>query len=384
MLPHESDTPVLIIGGGAAGLATAASLAKRGIRSTILDQNDRIGASWSRRYHSLKLHTTRSFSGLPYYPIPKRFPRYLSKDEYASYLNEYTERLGLDISLNERVQEISPTPGNTHWRVLTNRTTRHAKVVVIATGQHAQANPAAIKGISGYAGTVLHSSEYTTGAEYKGKRALVIGMGNSGAEIAADLAAYGANTVSVSVRTAPPIVSREMFGIIPVQILGILLTPIGMPTVIDRIGTALRKIAIGDLSRYGLDTAAWGPFTSQRPAVIDSGFVGQLKLRRIMIRPEISCFETTDVIYADGTKESIDVVITATGFRTGLEKILKMPCVINDRGKPLFPSGRATSAPGLYFIGFDETVRGQLFEIHQESKQLSCEIDHYIHQENRK
>ena len=381
MLPHETDTPVLIIGGGAAGLSSAASLARQGIHATVLERNNCIGGSWSRRYQTLKLHTIRRYSGLAYYPIPSDRPRYLSKDEYAAYLAEYTEKLGLDVSLGEDVHALHQIPLSTdkmEWEVVTNRGTRRAKVIVIATGQYSEANLPTWDGVDGFRGVVLHSSQYTSAAAYRGQKALVVGLGNSGAEIAADLSAHGATTISVSVRTMPPIVSREMFGIVPVQLLGIALTPIGIPRVIDRISAALRRISIGDLTAYGLGQAEWGPFTDRKPAVIDVGFVRQLKLGLIKVRPEIARFDSTDVIYTDGSREAIDVVVAATGFRTGLEKYLKVPEVIDDIGHPRFRSGCSTSMPGLYFIGFDETVRGQLFEINRESKQLAVEVDRYF------
>ena len=104
----------------------------------------------------------------------------------------------------------------------------------------------------------------------------------------------------------------------------------------------------------------------------------QLKRGLIKVRPEIARFDSTDVIYTNGSREAIDVVVAATGFRTGLEKYLKVPEVIDDVGHPRSRSGCPTSVPGLYFIGFDETVRGQLFEINRESKQLAVEVDHYF------
>jgi cation diffusion facilitator CzcD-associated flavoprotein CzcO len=381
MSSRDAESPVLIIGGGAAGLSTAAALARRGIRSTVLDRDDCIGGSWGRRYQSLKLHTIRRYSGLAHYPIPKDRPRYLSKDEYAAYLREYAEVLGLDVSLGERVdavQEIPGSPDGMDWEVVTSRGIRRARVVVIATGHYAEASLPSWEGIEEFAGVVLQSSQYATGAAYRGQNALVIGLGNSGAEIAADLAAHGATSVSISVRTTPPIVTREMFKIIPVQLLGIALTPVGMPRVIDRIGAALRRISIGDLTRYGLGQAAWGPFAARKPAVIDAGFVKQLKQGRVVIRPKIARFDSTDVVYEDGSREAVDVVVAATGFRTGLEKILKVPGVIDGTGQPRFRSGRPTSASGLYFVGFDETVRGHLFEISQESKRLAVEVDRYL------
>jgi putative flavoprotein involved in K+ transport len=383
MPPLDDAASVLIIGGGAAGLSAAAALAARGIRSTVLDQDCRIGGSWARRYQSLKLHTIRRYSGLPHYPIPKDKPRYLSKDDYAAYLKQYAEVLGLDVCLGERVESVqrpSDSTSGSRWQVRTNRNTRQASAIVIATGNCAEPRLPVWDGTEEYTGVVLHSSQYTTGIAYKGKKTLVIGLGNSGAEIAADLATHGAGPVSVSVRTTPPIVTREMFGLVPVQLLGIVLTPLGMPRLFDRIGTALRRMSVGDLARYGLGQAAWGPFTARRPAVIDAGFLKNLQQGRIVIRPQVKRFETTAVIYTDGSREAPDVVIAATGFRTGLEMLLDIPGVIDDSGRPRFQSGQATSVPGLYFAGFDETVRGTLFEINRQSRPLAGEIATHLAQ----
>jgi hypothetical protein len=89
----------------------------------------------------------------------------------------------------------------------------------------------------------------------------------------------------------------------------------------------------------------------------------------------VARFDSTHVIYVDGSREAVDVVVAATGFRTGLEKILKVPGVIDDVGQPRPRSERPASASGLYFVGFDETVRGHLFEINRESRELAAEID---------
>jgi hypothetical protein len=151
-----------------------------------------------------------------------------------------------------------------------------------------------------------------------------------------------------------------------------------MPRVIDRIGAVLRRISIGDLTPYGLGPAAWGPFTARKPAVIDAGFVKQLKQGRIVVHPGIDRFDSTGVVYTDGSCQTVDLVVAATGYRTGLEKFLKVPEVIDATGQPRFRSGHPTSASGLYFVGFDETMRGHLFEISRESKRLAVEVDRYL------
>jgi cation diffusion facilitator CzcD-associated flavoprotein CzcO len=201
---------------------------------------------------------------------------------------------------------------------------------------------------------------------------LVVGLGNSGAEIAADLVEQGAASVSVAVRTPPPIVTREMFGVVPVQLFGIALMPLGIPRVIDRVAAVLRKRAVGDLRPYGIADAAWGPFTARRPAVIDVGFLDVLRAGRVVVRPAVAALTPTGARYADGSEEGVDVIVAATGFGTGLKGLLReVAGVLDERGQPVDRSGRPTAAPGLFFIGFDETIRGHLFEARRESRRLA-------------
>jgi putative flavoprotein involved in K+ transport len=367
---------VVIVGAGAAGLSTAAALTRRGVDALVLDRSDRIGGSWASRYERLHLHTIRRFSGLAHHGIPSRYPRYLSKDDYAAYLGEYAERFGLRIALGEEVTAIHPAPGERHtWEIDTARRTVGAQVVIVATGHYAEPQIPAWEGIHEYEGRLIHSAAYRSGREFAGRHALVVGLGNSGAEIAADLVEQGAASVSVAVRTPPPIVTREMFGVVPVQLFGIALMPLGIPRTVDRIGATLRKRAVGDLRPYGIGDAAWGPFTARRPAVIDVGFLEVLKARQVTVRPALARLDQRGVEFADGSSSEFDVVVVATGFGTGLETILHgVPGVVSEDGQPLARSGQSTAASGLYFIGFDETIRGHLFEARRESKRLARRV----------
>ena len=373
---------VVIVGAGAAGLSTAAALSRRGIDALVLDRDDQIGGSWARRYERLHLHTIRRFSGLAHYPIPRDSPRYLSKDDYAGYLANYAQRFRLRVSLGERVAAIRPArdPG-LPWEVETSRRRLRAEVVILATGHYTDSRIPDWEGIDSFGGRLLHSAEYRTGREFVGQRALVVGLGNSGAEIATDLVEQGAASVSVAVRTPPPIVTRELFGVVPVQVFGIALMPLRIPRVVDRVGAALRRIGVGDLRRYGIEKAAWGPFTARRPAVIDVGFLEVLKGGRVTVRPALRRLTPRGVEYADGSSEEVDVVVAATGFDTGLVEMLrKVSGIVGGDGQPLARSGKATAAPGLYVIGFDETVRGHLFEARRESKRLARTVARLLRQ----
>jgi putative flavoprotein involved in K+ transport len=372
-----TETQVLIVGGGAAGLSAGAALKRKGIEPTILDKDDRTGGTWARRYDRLHLHTVRRFSGLAHYPIPRAYPRYLHKDLYAQYLKQYVEALRLHVELNHRVRTVRPVDGV--WETESEQgERRRAPVVIIATGHYNEGVVPHWPGMTDFAGRIVHSRDYVSGREFAGLAVLVVGIGNSGAEIAADLVEHGASRVAIAVRTPPPIMPRDLFGRLPVQLLGIALTPIPAPRLIDRAGTAMRRVAIGDLGKYGLGKAEWGPFTAHRPAVIDVGFLKQLKALKIEVRPGIDRFTPRTIVFADRREEEFDVVVAATGFNTGLAELLEVPDAVQDNGRPHFRSGRPTPHPGLYFIGFDETTRGVLFEANRDSKRLAAAVRRYL------
>ena len=199
----------------------------------------------------------------------------------------------------------------------------------------------------------------------------MVGLGNSGAEIAAELAGVGA-AVAVAVRTPPPITQREVLGV-PVQLLGILLARFPGP-VVDRVGAALRRIRIGDLRKYGLDGAAWEPFTAKRPPVIDVGFLRELKLGRVEVRRAVIRLTPTGAEFVDGTTGTFDAVIAATGFRTALPRLLDLPDLLDDSGCPW----NDRLYPGLYSIGYREAVRGALLEINRTSRSLARSISSYL------
>jgi putative flavoprotein involved in K+ transport len=368
---------VVIVGGGPAGLSCACALGRRGVRAIVIDRSAEIGASWTARYERLHLHTVRSFSGLAHGRIPRCYPRYLSKDQYADYLRAYAATAALDVALGENVTSIERTGGDkaARWMVHTARRSLEALHVVIATGSYAEPCSPRWPGQDGFRGQMVHSGDYVSGRDYRGSRVLVVGLGNSGAEIAADLVEQDAAAVFVAMRTVPPIVTRELFGVLPVQLFGIALTPFPWPSLVDRMGTALRRLAIGDLAPFGIGTAAWGPFVARRPAVIDVGFLGHLKAGAIKVEPALVALTSGGACFADDSEEQVDVVVAATGFETGLHRIVREPGLVGSDGRPLHRSGRPTSAPGLWFLGFDETVRGTLFEARRDSLRLARTIE---------
>src|SRR5262245_34937488 len=130
------DEGVIVVGGGASGLSAAGALARRGIQAVVLEQDAAIGATWARRYEGLRLHTIRGLSGLAHFPIPRHYPRYLSREQVIAYLGAYAQQLGLRVITGASVCAIQ-SASSSGWQVaLTDGTVWQTRVVVIATGQY--------------------------------------------------------------------------------------------------------------------------------------------------------------------------------------------------------------------------------------------------------
>jgi len=345
---------------------------RRGLDPLIFEGDGRIGGTWARRYDRLHLHTARALSGLPYHPLPRHLPRYVPKDDYALYLADYARHHGLQVALNRKIAKIRRADDGPGWALEMPGGNLEVRAVVIATGKHSIPRLPSWPGTETFRGTIEHSADYRCGEPYAGMRVLVVGIGNSGAEIAADLVESGASRVAIAVRTSPPITSREILGI-PVQMLGILLAPFP-PKLVDRLGAALRRLSNGDLSVYGIGPEAWGPFTAHRPPVIDVGFLKQLKSGKIDVLPGLSRLTERGVVFADGRTEEFDAIVAATGFTSGLDELLDAREALDGRAYPRGPD----PLPGLFFIGFNETPRGALFEANRDSRRLARQVERYL------
>ena len=294
----------------------------------------------------------------------------------VAYLNEYARHFGLQLVMGTTARRIAPEAARPGWTIeTTNGRTWRSRVVVIATGQYRHPVVPPWPGREGYAGQLTHSAAYANAAPYARQRVLVVGAGNSGAEIATDLSA-SATQVQLSVRTPPPVVPRDPFGL-PVQRTSILLS--ALPAAIsNRLGAATARLVLGDLTAYGMPTAEFAPYTTRRIPLIDVGFVDALKQGRVTIRPAVERLTPEGAVFADGTTESFDAIIAATGFATGLESLIRADGLLDDSGEPRARSGDTTASPGLYFIGFTHSLRGHLFEANLASRRLAENVRRYL------
>jgi putative flavoprotein involved in K+ transport len=193
----DRDPIVLVVGGGQAGLSLAARLTQLKIDTLIVDREARIGDNWRKRYHALTLHNQVQVNHMPYMPFPPTWPVYIPKDKLANWFEAYADAMELNFWTATEFESGSYDEARRRWSVVLRRadgTTRtmHPRHVVMATGVSGIPNLPDIPSLNNFAGKVVHSSQYDDGEDWKDKRALVIGTGNSGHDIAQDLHSSGA------------------------------------------------------------------------------------------------------------------------------------------------------------------------------------------------
>lgn len=368
------DAIAIIIGAGPAGLACAASLSAVGINATVVEKADTVGAVWRRHYDRLHLHTDRGHSGLPGLAMPRSLPAYPSRAQFVDYLENYAGRFDVKPVFNTTATEISRH--GAVWNVATNRSTFAAPIVVIATGLADFPWRPSWPTLSEFRGESLHSSEYRNPSVFSGKRVLVVGFGNSGGEIALDLANAGIET-TLSVRGPVQILPRDLLGL---PILTWAIAQKNLPArMVDFINAPVIRLAVGPIERYGLRRATKGPRRmieeDGRVPLLDIGTMARIRDGSIKIRGAITGFTNEGVIFADrNPPPPFDAVIFATGFRPDLRHLLPdANGVLDHEGRPLV-TGSTTREKGLFFCGQTTSPTGQLREIGLEARQIARQI----------
>ncbi|GAA1948268.1 NAD(P)/FAD-dependent oxidoreductase [Microbacterium deminutum] len=366
------DAEVLVVGAGPAGLATAACLQRKGIDALILDRGADVGDTWRSRYDRLHLHTPRIQSALPGLRMPAEYGRWVSKDDVADYLRRYARHHAILPRFRSEVRRLERHGG--HWTALTDGGEVSARLVVLATGYANSALRPAWPGQETFGGDILHASEYRTATPYVGRNVLVVGAGNSGAEIAADLAAGGAGTVHLSVRTPPNVIPRQL-GPLPTTLVAIPMD-YSPAWLVDPVNRLLQRWTLGDLTRYGLPAPRAGLVAQARATgltpTIDVGMVASLRAGRVMPVAAVERFDGGEVVLVDGSRLTPDAVIAATGYSTGLAPMVGHLGVLDHRGHPLVTGVRTLpSAPGLRFMGLSFPLKGQLLQINLDARAVA-------------
>jgi putative flavoprotein involved in K+ transport len=373
----DESRRVYVVGGGPGGLAAGAELRRRGLQPVILERGEQVGTSWRAGYDRLHLHTVRGLSGLPGFGIPRAAGRWASRDAVIDYLERYRARHDLEVRANTEVERITAAEaedsGGARWVIHTTAGERlPARSIVVATGHAHTPFVPDWPGRGTYTGQLRHAREYRNPAPYAGLDVLVVGVGNSGAEIATDLAEGGARRVWIAVRTPPQIVRRDVAGW-PAHATGILVSRLPA-ALVDPVARLQRRLTIPDLTRYGIRLPDDGLMSRVRRVgevpLQDVGFIAAVRSGAVTPVAAVTGFEGEKVLLADGSAVGPQAVIAATGYRRGLEKMVGDLGVLGEAGLPSVHGG-VPAAPGLFFVGYTVSLRGMLRDIAADARRLA-------------
>jgi putative flavoprotein involved in K+ transport len=353
-------TEVIVIGAGPCGLAAGYALRKAGLATRILERGQDVGTRWHGYYDSLRFNSGRVISSLPGLRMPRRYGRWVRRDDFIEYLGHYARQIDAPIEFGVAVQRIDPTAGG--WTVQTAAGAMEAAAVVVATGTNAAANWPGWAGEGNFAGEVLHSTEYRDPEPYRGRDVLVVGTGASAHDIALDLARNGAGRVRISVRTPPILVPRRTFGFSSA-----VLTHItkhyskSPPVVLNTMSLLMHRLLYGrDAARYlGTPPVGMADALAERGhgVAVEVGLLAALKAGSVQAVAAVERFDGEDVVLADGQRIQPEVVVLATGMRADLASLVGHLGVLGADGRPLVHGDQTLAqAPRLYFVGYRKPV----------------------------
>ena len=402
----DRDPTVLVIGGGQSGLCIAARLKQLQVDTLIVDREKRIGDNWRKRYHALTLHNQVQVNHLPYMLFPPNWPTYIPKDKLANWFESYVDGMELNFWTGTEFEGGSYDESEGLWTVTLRRAdgsrrTMHPRHVVMATGVSGIPSLPDIPSLKNFAGTVIHSSRYTDGEAWKGKKAIVIGTGNSGHDIAQDLFSSGAEVTLVQ-RSSTLVVSIEPSA----QLVytpyneGTLddndLIATSMPLKLARKSHALTcekskeldKELLDGLARvgfkldFGEDNTGW----QFKYLTRGGGYYFNVGCSDLIVSGAISLKQFADIdtfcdegaVLKDGKTIAADLIVLATGYQRQEELVRKLfGDDVADRVGTIWGFGETqelrnmyvrTGQPGLWFIA------GGLAQCRIGSKQLALQI----------
>ena len=354
-----------MIGAGPCGLTALKNLLQAGCRDVVCyEESGGIGGNWAFTddpdrasvHSSTHIISSRRMSSFEDFPMPSRYPDFPSHREMLAYFTDYARAFRLDpyLHLGARVERCE-LDGHGRWtvRVLAAGVARTETfdALVVCSGHHRDPFVPDYPGT--FAGTIVHSSAYKRAERFRGGRVLVVGGGNSAADIAVDLARFASRT-AISVRRGTYIVPKLMFGQ-PIDIVHTYWRTIVPGPLFSSALRLWLRLVVGRFERYGLPAPAGAPLA--RPPIVNSSILPALRDGRVVARPGIEGYEGRSVRFTDGTVEEFDAIVMATGFRTSFPFL---PDGIVDRdatGAPsLYLNMMHATIPSLFFIGLVQPI----------------------------
>jgi cation diffusion facilitator CzcD-associated flavoprotein CzcO len=400
------DPAVIVVGCGQAGLAIAARLVQLGVDTLIVDREPRVGDVWRNRYHSLTLHNERHVNHLPHMPFPDTWPVFIPKDKLANWFEAYAESMELNVWTGTELIGGSYDDDAQHWHVTLRREDgsqrrMRPQHVVFATGVSSIPAIPKLPGLDAFRGTVMHSGTYTNGVDWKGRRALVLGTGNSGHDVAQDLHASGADvamiqrspTYIVSLKEAQSVYAIYNEGI-PIEDCDLLATAMPYPVLVKayQISTAASRVAdqvlLDGLAARGFQLDFGEDDTGFQMKYLRRGggyyfnigcsdLIAQGEIGLIQYA-DIEAFEPDGVRLRDGHRVAAELLVLATGYKAQQDTVrATLGDIVADRIGPVwgFDDGgelrnmwRPTAQDGLWFTA------GSLAQCRIYSKYLAMQI----------
>lgn len=360
---------VCVIGAGLSGLAVAHALKARGVGFVCLEKAPDVGGIWRQPeaaergpgYLSLHLNTAKQLTGYADFPMPDSYPLYPRHSQVAAYLRSFADRAGLRDHVELRTEVVSvDQDADGMWRVVSRdadgaMASRRFEQVIVASGHHTDpALPDPLPaGSESFTGTILHSLDYRDGGDFAGRRVVVVGLGASAVDIAADLSRHAAETV-LSVRRG--------LHIVPKQLYGKSLDEIAEAPWWNEMSFAERRkwaeeallVARGRLADYGLPEPDHPVFSSA--TTLSDEILSRIRHGAVTPKPAIASFDGDEVVFTDGTRVAADAVVYCTGFRMTFPFLPAGCPVAADGSVELYRRVVPADRPGLYFVGLVRPV----------------------------
>jgi putative flavoprotein involved in K+ transport len=317
-------TEVVVIGAGQSGLAAARALRDHDVATVVLEARDRAAGSWPYYYDSLKAFSPAGFSSMPGMPFPGDPSRYPTRDEVSDYLDSYAAALDAEIHTSTRVTAVREE--DREFVVLTADGRRlRATGIVAASGSFSSPHRPTFPGQESFTAELTHVADYRNPAPYAGKRVIVVGAGDSAAQVANELAPFAQVTVAV----------RHPLRFIPQRIGG------------KDVHYWLRETGFDSLPAEWLNKITGGS------VITDSvGFQQTLADGLLDVRPVFTGLDSDHVVWDHHERERVDAVILATGYRPSLGYLRELGA-LDSEGAPLHVGGISTTHVGLVYLGLE-------------------------------
>lgn len=315
---------VIVIGAGQAGLAAGYYLKNEGLDYVILEANSEPTGSWMQYYDSLKLFSPASYSSLPGLPFPLKADKYPTREEVVSYLKRYAEHNQFNVQFNTQVERV--VKNELFYVYTASGEIYKTKTIVCATGTFNQPFIPVLEGRNDFKGKIIHSSEYRNPDPFHNQKVIIVGRGNSAIQIGAEISKLAA---VASLAVLQPV------QLIPQRVLG------------RDVHFWLKIIGYDSFPFWRLGISAGSPGS----AIDTNGYKNMLKTGQLKQRDMFKKIYDEGVIWPDGTKEAIDSIIFATGYKPIIPYLREVEGALDHRGYAVQKGGVSSTVHGLYYLG---------------------------------